>query len=81
VSEGREPGAEEPLVIYLRPDEARSANPNTPEGEIQNVSAFAAGIGGATPGRRLVAKAIVWLLLVGVALSILVAVVNLGRML
>jgi hypothetical protein len=65
----------EPLVVYLRPADTRPVNPNTPEGEIRNVAAFAAGIHRATPGRRLVAKAIVWLILIGMVVSILVAVV------
>jgi formaldehyde-activating enzyme involved in methanogenesis len=72
----RTEAGEEPLVIYLRPNEDRPVNPNTPEGEIRNVAAFAAGVQGASPRRRAVAKAIVWLILLGMGISILVAVVT-----
>jgi hypothetical protein len=66
--------AGEPLVIYLGPHDDRPVNPNTPEGEIRGVAAFAAGIHRASPGRRAAAKVIVWLILIGMAVSILVAV-------
>ena len=72
----RTEAAEEPLVIYLHPNEGRPANPNTPEGEIRNVAAFAAAVHGASPRRRAAAKAIVWLILLGMGISILVAVVT-----
>ena len=70
--EDEHPG--EPVVIYLAPAEAREVNPNTPEGEIRGVAAFAAGISSVSPGRRAVAKVIVWLILIGMTISILVAV-------
>ena len=66
--------AGEPLIIYLGPHDAREVNPNTPEGEIRGVAAFAAGISNASPLRRTVARIIVWLILIGMAISILVAV-------
>ena len=72
----RAEAAEEPLVIYLHPNEGRAVNPNTPEGEIRNMAAFAAAVQGASPGRRVLAKAIVWLILLGMGISILVAVVT-----
>ena len=58
------------------PNEGRPVNPNTPEGEIRNVAAFAAAVHGASPRRRAAAKAIVWLILLGMGISILVAVVT-----
>ena len=64
----------EPLIIYLHPHQDRDVNPNTPEGEIRGVAAFAAGISSVSPFRRTVARIIVWLILIGMAISILVAV-------
>lgn len=65
----------EPLVIYLHPHEGRPVNPNTPEGELRSVAAFAAGINSAPPMQRTVAKIVVWLILIGLVTAVLVGVV------
>ena len=48
----------------------RTANPNTVEGELQNMAAFGSGLARLSGPRRLAAKVVVWLLLIGVALTI-----------
>ncbi|MGI8881733.1 MAG: hypothetical protein ACR2KJ_14760 [Jatrophihabitans sp.] len=65
----------EPLIIYLHPYEGRQVNPNTPEGELRSVAAFAAGINNAPPAQRTVAKVVVWLILIGMITAVLVGVV------
>ncbi len=70
---------ERPLVQFLDAKDARPVNPNTPEGEIRNMAAFAAGVHAVTPLRRTVAKIVVWLVLLGFALAIVVGVVSGAR--
>jgi len=48
----------------------RTANPNTADGELQNMAAFGSGLARLTGPKRTAAKAVVWLILVGVALTI-----------
>ncbi len=62
-------------MIYLHPHEGRPVNPNTPEGELRSVAAFAAGINSAPPMQRTVAKIVVWLILIGLVTAVLVGVV------
>ena len=65
-----------PLVHFLDPRDARPVNPNTPEGELRNMAAFAAGVHVMTPGRRAAVKFLVWLVLIGIALGIVAGVVT-----
>jgi hypothetical protein len=53
----------------------RSANPNTVDGELQNLAAFGSGLARLTGPRRRVAHAIVWLVLLGIVLAIIATVV------
>jgi hypothetical protein len=48
----------------------RTANPNTADGELQNMAAFGAGFTRLTGPRRTAAKIVVWLILIGVGLTI-----------
>lgn len=48
----------------------RTANPNTADGELQNLAAFGSGLARMSGPRRTAAKVVVWLLLFGVALTI-----------
>lgn len=65
-----------PHVFFLDEREARPANPNTPEGELRNIAAFAAGASAASPGRQFVIKLVVWMLLLGIALAIIAGVLS-----
>jgi hypothetical protein len=82
--ESAEPGAQSPPpwpdsvphVFFLDPSEGRPINPNTPEGEIRNMAAFAAGVHAASPGRRMVVKVLVWLVLLGIIFGVVTSIVN-----
>jgi hypothetical protein len=52
----------------------RTANPNTVDGELQNLAAFGAGLTRLSGGKRRAAKVIVWLILIGTVLAILYSV-------
>ena len=54
----------------------RTANPNTADGELQNMAAFGAGLARLSGPRRTAAKAVVWLILIGVALTIIFGVAS-----
>ena len=49
----------------------RTANPNTADGELQNLAAFGSGLVRLSGPRRTAAKIVVWLILIGTALTIL----------
>lgn len=49
----------------------RTANPNTADGELQNLAAFGSGLARLQGPRRKAAQIVVWLILAGVALSLL----------
>lgn len=49
----------------------RTANPNTVDGELQNLAAFGTGLTKLTGRRRTLARFVVWLILVGVGLTII----------
>ena len=66
--------AGEPLIIYLGPNDTREVSSFSPEGEIRGVAAFADGFSSASPVRRTTARGVVWLILIGMAISVLVAV-------
>jgi hypothetical protein len=54
----------------------RTANPNTVDGELQNIAAFGAGLARLRGPRRHAARIVVFLVLLGFALSVVVAVVG-----
>jgi hypothetical protein len=68
----RDEDGEEPLVRAPYVDGAwgRTANPNTADGELQNIAAFGAGLTRLTGPRRTAARVVVCLILLGVALTI-----------
>lgn len=49
----------------------RTANPNTADGELQNLAAFGSGLTRLTGSRRTVARVVVWLILAGTVLGLL----------
>ena len=57
----------------------RTANPNTVDGELQNMAAFSAGFARLEGPRRRAAKAVVWLILLGFAVVIVYGVVGIVR--
>ncbi len=52
----------------------RTANPNTADGELQNLAAFGTGLSRLTRGRRRAAAFVVWLILIGFALAALLGI-------
>jgi hypothetical protein len=54
----------------------RTANPNTADGELQNIAAFAHGFTRLTGPRRAAARLVVWLILLGTVTTIVVGVVH-----
>jgi hypothetical protein len=72
--------ADEPRrVPYVDGAWGRTANPNTVDGELQNMAAFGNGLARLSPPRRAAAKAVVWLILAGVALAVLFGAVDILR--
>lgn len=57
----------------------RTANPNTADGELQNIAAFGTGLTRLSGGRRTAAKVFVWLILIGFALGIIYGVVGIAH--
>jgi hypothetical protein len=49
----------------------RTANPNTADGELQNLAAFGNGLARLSGPRRTAAKVVVWLILIGTVLTII----------
>ena len=76
----REDDADEPLIPAPYVDGAwgRTANPNTADGELQNMAAFGSGLVRLNGWRRTTAKVFVWLILIGVALGIVYGVVGIA---
>jgi hypothetical protein len=60
-----------PAAAYVDGAWGRTANPNTADGELQNLAAFGAGLTRLSGPRRTAAKIIVWLILIGVGLTII----------
>ncbi len=54
----------------------RTANPNSVDGELQNLAAFGTGLTRLTGGRRRAATVVVWLILLGFALAAVFAVMG-----
>jgi hypothetical protein len=69
----RDDDENEPVVRppYVDGAWGRTANPNTADGELQNIAAFGTGLTRLTGPRRTAAKIVVWLILIGTALAIL----------
>ena len=57
----------------------RTANPNTVDGELQNLAAFGTGLVRLTGRRRAAAKLVVWLLLISTAATIVFGIVDIIR--
>jgi hypothetical protein len=57
----------------------RTANPNTVDGELQNLAAFGNGLARLSGPRRAAAKVVVWLLLLGVVLTVIYGVLGIVR--
>ena len=54
----------------------RTANPNTVDGELQNLAAFGNGLARLSGPRRAAAKVVVWLLLVAITLTVIYGVLG-----
>lgn len=69
----RDDDGDEPLrpAPYVDGAWGRTANPNTADGELQNMAAFGAALHRMSGPRRTAAKVVVWLILIGVALTII----------
>ncbi|MEO6886791.1 MAG: hypothetical protein ABI232_10990 [Jatrophihabitantaceae bacterium] len=57
----------------------RTANPNSVDGELQNLAAFGTGLTRLTGPRRTAARFVVWLILLGTALTIVYGAVAIIR--
>jgi hypothetical protein len=57
----------------------RTANPNTVDGELQNLAAFTSGFARLDGPKRTAAKAVVWLILLGIAVVIGYGIVGIVR--
>ncbi len=71
-----EPAANRPYVDFAW---GRTANPNTADGELQNIAAFSAGMSRLTGPRGRAARVVVWLVLIGFAVGILFGVIGIVR--
>jgi hypothetical protein len=54
----------------------RTANPNTVDGELQNLAAFGNGLVRLSGPKRTAAKLVVWLILIGIALTLIYGIVG-----
>jgi len=54
----------------------RTANPNTADGELQNLAAFGTGLSRLTGRRRTAASVVVWLILLGFVIALIAGVVG-----
>jgi hypothetical protein len=73
-------GPPNPGEPYVDGAWGRTANPNTADGELQNIAAFGAGLTRLSGPRRTAAKVVVWLILTGFLLAIVYGVVGVVRM-
>jgi hypothetical protein len=73
--------ADEPEENWPPADGAwgRTANPNTVDGELQNIAAFSSGFSRLAGNRRTAAKVVVWLILLGFAVVIIYGIVGIVR--
>ena len=74
--EPEEPRREPPDFAW-----GRTANPNTVDGELQNLAAFGAGLSRLTGRRRLAAAFVVWLILLGFGLAALLGIFGIAGLL
>jgi hypothetical protein len=58
----------------------RTANPNTADGELQNIAAFGSGLTRLTGPRRHAARLVVWLILLPFALAVIYGLIALIRL-
>ena len=65
-----------PAPPYVDGAWGRTANPNTADGELQNLAAFGDGLARLTGPQRTAAKVIVWLILIGLGLALIAGLVN-----
>ncbi|HEV7203115.1 MAG TPA: hypothetical protein VGN18_00825 [Jatrophihabitans sp.] len=63
-------------VPYVDGAWGRTANPNTADGELQNLAAFGDGLARLSGSRRTAAKVVVWLILIGVGLTVVYGVLG-----
>ena len=71
--DGDQPGDRAP---YVDGAWGRTANPNTADGELQNLAAFGSGLARLTGRRRTAARIVVWLILIGTVLTIVYGVLG-----
>jgi hypothetical protein len=57
----------------------RSANPNTADGELQNMAAFSSGFSRLSGPRRRAAQAVVWLILLGFAVVVFFGILGIAH--
>jgi hypothetical protein len=57
----------------------RTANPNTADGELQNLAAFGSGLARLSGPKRTAARVVVWLILIGTALTILYGILAIAH--
>jgi hypothetical protein len=69
--EPEEPRREPPDFAW-----GRTANPNSVDGELQNLAAFGTGLSRLTGRRRTAASVVVWLILIGFALALIFGVIG-----
>ncbi len=70
---------EPPRAPYVDGAWGRTANPNTADGQLQNLAALGGGLARLSAPRRTAAKIVVWLILIGTAATILLGVVSIVR--
>jgi hypothetical protein len=71
--DGDEPPIREP---YVDGAWGRTANPNTADGELQNLAAFGSGLARLSGPRRTAAKLVVCLILLGTVITIVYGIVG-----
>ncbi|MFN2563184.1 MAG: hypothetical protein ABR571_18065 [Jatrophihabitans sp.] len=78
----REDDGEEPPdgAPYVDGAWGRTANPNTVEGELQNLAAFGSGLARMSGPRRTAAKVVVWLILIGTTIAIIYEAVGIFQL-
>jgi hypothetical protein len=78
-TETRRGGDDEPEEPRREPPDfawGRTANPNSVDGELQNLAAFGTGLSRLTGRRRTAASVVVWLILIGFALALIFGVIG-----
>ncbi len=69
--ESDEPRREPPDFAW-----GRTANPNSVDGELQNLAAFGTGLSRLSGRRRTAASVVVWLILLGFALALIFGIIG-----